>query len=354
MRTIAVGLLLLLLALPARAEEALPAGAIARLLAPTATSTARLRPTIAFSPDGRQVAVVHGPDDARALTLFETARWTRAQDVTTTGRWVAFSPDAKRLAVPRGEGVALLDAATREPTGAPVVLPRGAQGGAASGARALADGAAFSPDGKTLLVLGHYPAKAGGAADEPLVLACHETTAFTARFTIESKPTPLGIWDGHGAPAQGALFTPDGRTFATAALDRRIGLWETATGKLSRTFELDCEPPPLAPVAFSRDGMRLVLGDRKGVRLYDMRTGRPGPAMPAAAEVRAIALSPDGDTLALGLTTGAIQLASLKTLKPLRGVPGLGAGIASLAFSPDGRGLAAGSVDGGVIVWKAR
>ena len=142
---------------PARAQEPvagdrpLPPGAIARLITPTAEPTANLLPTLAFSPDGRTAVVITGTAGARRAAIFETARWTRTLDLGPAGRFAAFSPDGKHLALPRGDGVALLDPATGEAQGAPIALPPGVAGGELDGARPVADGACFSPDARTLL-----------------------------------------------------------------------------------------------------------------------------------------------------------------------------------------------------------
>jgi WD40 repeat protein len=90
---------------------------------------------------------------------------------------------------------------------------------------------------------------------------------------------------------------------------------------------------------------------------WDLTTGRL-QAMPAAQlgghtdEVHAIALSPDGRTLASGSADGSVILWDLGSLQqlgdPIRAHPG---GVRSLAFSSDGRALASAGADGDVVVW---
>lgn len=104
----------------------------------------------------------------------------------------------------------------------------------------------------------------------------------------------------------------------------------------------------------------MAVGDKDGsVYLWDAVTGRPHGepfSAPGAGQVFAIAISPDGATLAAGYSTGATYLWDIATRRQeavLRD-PGLAAGreVDSLAFSPDGRLLVSADGNGAASLWR--
>jgi RNA polymerase sigma factor (sigma-70 family) len=186
-------------------------------------------------------------------------------------------------------------------------------------------------------------------AEAPPAKQTREQPARTDRF---GDPLPEGAvarlgtsrWR-HGDQVLAVAFSPDGKKLASGAMDRRVHLWDTATGRRLRTFrghkgEVSC-------VLFTPDGKRLVtLGWDKTIRLWDVDSG---------AEIRRwatlggwkVALSPDGKTLAGFSDTAAvytINLWDLATGKKIRELPHEGQpdGMTALAFSPDGRTLVSG------------
>ncbi|MGE0103374.1 MAG: protein kinase [Blastocatellales bacterium] len=68
--------------------------------------------------------------------------------------------------------------------------------------------------------------------------------------------------------------------------------------------------------------------------------------------IRAMALSPDGRIIALGLTAGTVKLYSLRNGQEIAGFNGNGQIIRGIAISPDGRWLAASDASGTTRLWE--
>ncbi|MEV8638208.1 WD40 repeat domain-containing protein [Streptosporangium sp. NPDC051023] len=119
---------------------------------------------------------------------------------------------------------------------------------------------------------------------------------------------------------------------------------------------LDKRVGVVGAMALSPDGGTLATGNTGGVHLWDTGTGRPvsGPPNEAGGDVRAVTFSPDGATLAITrVSTGlgaTVQLWDARTGKPAAGSL-TGNGLGNLTFGPDGRTLAVAGDDGFVQLW---
>jgi WD40 repeat protein len=80
--------------------------------------------------------------------------------------------------------------------------------------------------------------------------------------------------------------------------------------------------------------------------------GRVLHTLPAAATVRALALSPDGRLLAGAGDDPAVQLWEVETGKPAARLAGHSDWVLCLAFSPDGKQLASAGYDGVIRLWE--
>lgn len=105
-------------------------------------------------------------------------------------------------------------------------------------------------------------------------------------------------------------------------------------------------------LAISPDGQTLAGG--WPVRLWDLTTGKarvtlPGLEVPASAY--AMQFTPDGEKLVIGSHVAGVTIYSAKDGRDLRILPIDGPGIASLRISPDGQTLAVGVIDGRVQMW---
>ncbi len=207
---------------------------------------------IAFSPDGKKLALagaaragaMNSPEpflklwDVEKKRLIEiNADFERVPSNTNPPRCLAFSPDGKVLGATCSIGakIYLFDSQTAEfrTVLEPELKPESRERGLA--------GIAFSPDSKTLAILG---------GDDNTVVLWDLT---------EGKPRrPL---KGHKGAVCAVAFSPDGKWIATsgrtAKTDYEVLLWDAKTGEVKQTF------PGLTEwvhvVAFSPDGKTLAV-----------------------------------------------------------------------------------------------
>ena len=106
-------------------------------------------------------------------------------------------------------------------------------------------------------------------------------------------------------------------------------------------------------MALSPDGRTLATGMRDGsVRLRDSVTGHVLADLTGnPASFLALAFAPDGLTLASGAPDGRVWLWDVKKGRRVDELRGLRELAEWLVYSPDGRFLAAASFDGNVAIW---
>ena len=225
---------------------------------------------------------------------------------------------------------------------------------------------AYSPDGKRLAVASSigvwlYDAETGEELD---LLTGHAYYAW-----VEGYVQPY---------VRNVSFSPDGQTLLSRYINGNAVVWDTVTGELLN------RPHGGDVISFSPDGRILASGGGGAgwgrIRFYDVMTGehlrtiddqrtaernkqlelRIGTSVSYSGissiygSVRSLSFSPDGKTLASGLSDGTIRIWDAQTDELLRTFIGHASGVENIAFHPDGKTLASsGRLDGTLRIWDA-
>jgi WD40 repeat protein len=159
----------------------------------------------------------------------------------------------------------------------------------------------------------------------------------------------------HRGPVYGLAVSPDGKTLYTAAHEQApfdIRMWETDTGKLLGTVKVEDWSIALA---VSPDGKHLLFGDTKGrVILWDIETKSEVRRFDGhKSHVRAVAFSPDGETIATGGFDAdpTVRIWEVKSGNLLHTREGHAVGVHAIAFSADGKRVVSGGWDKQVRLW---
>ena len=153
----------------------------------------------------------------------------------------------------------------------------------------------------------------------------------------------------HTGPIELAAFDAFGQllvTYAPAAYDRTLRVWRIADGSLRQTLQVPGRRGvELAAVALSPDGQQLALSERDGrsaVLIFDRARQQVLQRMqklPATA-VR-LTYSADGRQLAAGLENGAVRLYEVESGRLLAKDEGLSGAVTALVIDRSGRIVAA-------------
>jgi WD40 repeat protein len=245
--------------------------------------------------------------------------------------------------------------------------------------------AAFSPDGATLAV-------AVGLEESPRFVEIREMPSLRLRKSLEFPLIPEGLrfdWQGkrlsvstgqthfhlfdvdngnslgsfkHDRALPMALaFSPDGEELALGGPDGRV-----RTGKnvfMPRDDSLLGSLPKSEGwcLAFTPDGNTLAAGydhekgmEHQTARLWDITTKQAKSLTGHDATVMALAVSPDGSTLATASYDRTVRLWDMAVGKCLHELRGHTDAVRAVAFSPDGERVASAGSDLSIRTWNVK
>ncbi|HVS00959.1 MAG TPA: pentapeptide repeat-containing protein [Thermoanaerobaculia bacterium] len=275
--------------------------------------------TVAFSPDGLLVASGGSDRSIRVWSLASGYEVWHTREHENHVRCVAFSADGQLLASASSDGWIRV----WESVGGRSVLGlQGHEGGVSC--------VTFSPDGRRLL---------SGSEDR------------SVRVWELDEGREVRRLRGHTGSIRGISISADGQVAVSGADDRTVRLWETMSGR-----ELRClhgHSSGVQSVTFSPDGRWIASGsDDTTVRLWDAASGRELRRLQGGESgAWSIAISSDGRFLASGSDDRTLRIWDLGSGCELRRLRAGDRSLQSVAFSPDGRWIASGSDDETVRIW---
>jgi WD40 repeat protein/serine/threonine protein kinase len=352
---------------PAQRADWLPAEAVRVFGRPSPGHVGRVH-RVVFSPDGKLLASCGGDSMIRlwdAVTLTPLAR------IEAAARSLHFSRDGRTLIV-GSTGVRFYEVADL-----------------ASGEYTLLEGVtgwsdcALSPDGRLLAVnvesrelqlwdiaaeprrklwsfaphQGHFTVKFNRDGTL-LATVAHDNTAKVWSLDGESKPALRAELPHHGW-VEDAVFSPDGKTVATASYEYAIKFWDLTEEPVRPRRVVDTGQT-VCSLDWTADGSRFAAGLWYGeVLVFDGGTSPPTEIARYPIHgslVFALSFSPDGRQLASGSDDGTIQTWTLdgSSIK-LRAdeTHGHTRAVARVAFDPAGAWIVSGDNGGDIVFWNA-
>lgn len=358
-----------------------------------------------FSPDSSCLAVVSGPADEMLLVLdAKTGKRLREYhaDRNSFGP-VSFSPDGKTLTAITGSTVLHCQPASDvEPT---------EEGPKVADILSLC----YSPDGRFLITANRRSIDVQFAANRRQMhtFEAHQLEVYGVTVSPDGRIMAtagedrlIRLWDTHTGKAVGRLeghsrgvaalqFSAKGKLLASTSFDGTVRIWDVT--RREQRSKLGGFDRYVKCLAFSPDETHVITGEEDGtVRLLNVvsgkevwrRTGHQGtvntialspdgkvaysggadklikswavdqaepvPLVRCDGAVTALAISPDGGTLAFAeVGREGVTICGTASRYLSRRFTGQADGsVLSLAFSPDGRSIVGGGADRTVRIWE--
>ncbi|HEX5895699.1 MAG TPA: protein kinase [Thermoleophilaceae bacterium] len=294
---------------------------------------------VAVSPDGKTLAV---GDYGVGVLFFDARTYERVGEPLRVKGGVhslAYSPDGQTFASGGDEYIHLFDARTRKQLAVAHVAGRGSPGDAGAVNRM-----AFTRDGSGLVVVvirGEFQSASVSVRDA--------TTLKASGPPVAPAGGVAGDYVGSYFETPGFALTPDGRSVVTASNQNELVWWDIRSRRPTRRLKVGSG---LHALALSPDGDTLAVGIERGIKLVDTRTGAARSVTgPSAGAPTWLLFSPDGGTVVSTSLDGAVTRWDADSATRSETLRGHSSAVQQPVFSPDGATLYTVAHDGTAIAW---
>jgi WD40 repeat protein/tRNA A-37 threonylcarbamoyl transferase component Bud32 len=185
------------------------------------------------------------------------------------------------------------------------------------------------------------------------LVAALEQLARGGGIPAEPRPpvlAPVRRLAAHRDGAWGVAVSADGRQALSGGKDRALRLWDLATGQEVRAFA--GQGAEVRAVALSPDGRLALSASGATLRLWDTATGQEvGRLVGHTDAVKSVAFAPDGRRAVSGGDDKAVRLWDVPGRRPVRRLAGHSRDVTSVVVTPDGRHALSGSRDQTLRLW---
>lgn len=165
-------------------------------------------------------------------------------------------------------------------------------------------------------------------------------------------------WDAHPAAIHHAVLSPDKSLLASSAADGSIKIWNRSNNSEVKT--LSYGKSAVWKLAFSRDNSKLITADAdRRLNLFDIASGKLQMTLQMLPDWgTSLAMHPTENVVAVGCMNGSTHFYDLNSLRRVGSWDGVGSGVWDLAFAPDGNKVLVATRKHGIVtisadVWSA-
>jgi cytochrome c len=154
---------------------------------------------------------------------------------------------------------------------------------------------------------------------------------------------------GHGGPVRALAISSDGATAISGSFDSTAIRWSLKRNAAEQVLRFHADA--VNAVVLLRDGRAATAGADGKIAIWNSGNAQPDTVLEGhTAPIAALAVSPDGATLASASWDHTVRLSPLAGGVP-RVLDGHTQNVNGLAFAPDGRTLVSVSYDQSVRIW---